>query len=103
MYVAVIPNRRSPPAILLRESYRENGKTKNRTVANLSSWPAEKIEQLRAVLRGERLLPAAQESRSFAPCRTAMVWRRSGRRTASISNPFCPAEPRSGSATSRRP
>jgi Transposase DDE domain len=60
MYVAVIPNRRSPPAILLRESFRENGKTKNRTIANLSSWPAEKIEQLRAVLRGERLLPAAQ-------------------------------------------
>ena len=60
MYVAVIPNRRSPPAILLRESFRENGNTKNRTIANLSSWPAEKIEQLRAVLRGERLLPAAQ-------------------------------------------
>jgi hypothetical protein len=59
MYVAVIPNRRSPPAILL-ESYRENGKTKNRTIANLSNWPAEKIEQLRAVLRGDRLLPAAQ-------------------------------------------
>ena len=60
MYVAVIPNRRSPPAILLRESYREAGKTKNRTLANLSDWPAERIEQLRAVLRGERLLPAAE-------------------------------------------
>ena len=60
MYVGVIPNRQSPPAILLRESYRENGKTKNRTLANLSSWPAEKIEQLRAVLRGDRLLPVAQ-------------------------------------------
>jgi hypothetical protein len=59
MYVAVIPNRGSPPAILLRESFRENGKTKNRTLANLSSWPAERIELLRAVLRGERLLPAA--------------------------------------------
>jgi Transposase DDE domain len=60
MYVAVIPNRGSPPAILLREGYRENGKTKNRTLANLSHWPAERIEQLRAVLRGERLLPASQ-------------------------------------------
>jgi Transposase DDE domain len=59
MYVAVIPNRGSPPAILLREGYREAGKTKNRTLANLSHWPAERIEQLRAVLRGERLLPAA--------------------------------------------
>jgi DDE family transposase len=60
MYVAVIPNRGSPPAILLREGYREAGKTKNRTLANLSSWPAERIELLRAVLRGERLLPATE-------------------------------------------
>jgi DDE family transposase len=60
MYVAMIPNRGSPPAILLREGYRENGKTKNRTLANLSRWPAERIDQLRAVLRGERLLPASQ-------------------------------------------
>src|SRR5712691_10714657 len=60
MYVAVIPNRASPPAILLRESYREAGKTKNRTLANLSRWPAERIEQLRAVLRGDKLLPAAE-------------------------------------------
>src|SRR5258705_10868824 len=59
MYVAVIPNRGSPPAILLRESYREAGKTKNRTLANLSRWPAERIEQLRAVLRGDKMLPAA--------------------------------------------
>ncbi len=58
MYVAIIPNRGSPPAILLRESYREEGKTKNRTLKNLSDWPAERIEQLRAVLRGEVLLPA---------------------------------------------
>ena len=60
MYVAIIPNRGSPPAILLRESYREAGKTKNRTLANLSGWPAERIEQLRAVLRGDKLLPAAE-------------------------------------------
>jgi hypothetical protein len=60
MYVAVVPNRGSPPAILLRESYREAGKTKNRTLANLSRWPAERIEQLRAVLRGDKLLPTAE-------------------------------------------
>src|SRR5258708_20054273 len=59
MYVAVIPNRGSPPAILLRESFREAGKTRNRTLANLSRWPAERISQLRAVLRGDKLLPAA--------------------------------------------
>src|ERR1700751_1234198 len=60
MYVAVIPNRGSPPAILLRESYREAGKTRNRTLANLSRWPAERIDQLRAVLRVDKLLPAAE-------------------------------------------
>ncbi len=39
MYVVRVPNRESPPAILLRESYREAGKVKNRTLANLSAWP----------------------------------------------------------------
>jgi len=53
MYVAAIPNRKSPPAILLRESYREGGRVRNRTLANLSHWPAAKIEALRAVLRGQ--------------------------------------------------
>src|SRR3954468_5107027 len=57
MYVAVVPNRNSPPAILLRESYSEDGKTKKRTLKNLSDWPAERIEQLRAVLRGDELVP----------------------------------------------
>src|SRR5438046_5670285 len=60
MYVAVVPNRGSPPAILLRESYREAGKTKNRTLANLSRWPTERVEQLRAVLRGDRLPPTTE-------------------------------------------
>jgi hypothetical protein len=60
MHIDVVPNRGSPPAVLLRESYREDGKTKKRTLANLSTWPAERIEQLRAVLRGERLLPASE-------------------------------------------
>jgi hypothetical protein len=61
MYVTVVPNRGSPPAILLRETYRENGKVKNRTLANLSKWKPEKIAALRAVLRDERLLPAGGE------------------------------------------
>src|SRR5271170_5914305 len=60
MHVDVVPNRGSPPAILLRESYREDGKTRKRTLANLSDWPAEQVEQLRAVLRGDRLLPARE-------------------------------------------
>src|SRR5215475_8365418 len=53
MYVAVVPNRNSPPAILLRESYREGGRVKNRTLANLSDWPSARIEALRALLRDE--------------------------------------------------
>src|SRR5579863_7492644 len=52
MYVVAVPNRNSPPAILLRESYREDGKVKNRTLANLSSWPATQVESLRQVLKG---------------------------------------------------
>src|ERR1700761_9401343 len=70
MYVAVIPNRDSPPAILLRENYREAGKTKNRTLANLSRWPAERIEQLRAVLRGDKPLPPLRRWKSSVRCRT---------------------------------
>jgi Transposase DDE domain len=53
MYVVEIPNRDSPPAILLRESFRENGQVKNRTLANLSSWPSSRVEALRRLLRGE--------------------------------------------------
>jgi len=53
MYVARVPNRGSPPAILLRESYREDGKVKNRTLANLSHWPTDKVDDLRRVLKGQ--------------------------------------------------
>ena len=56
MYVATVPNRSSPPAILLREAFRLHGKVKNRTLANLSRWPPEKIEALRRVLKGETAL-----------------------------------------------
>src|ERR1700751_2738701 len=55
MYVARVPNRNSPPAYLLREGYREDGKVKSRTLANLSHWPIAKIERLREVLRDEVL------------------------------------------------
>ena len=60
MYVTVVPNRDSPPAVLLRESYRDGDKVKNRTIANLSKWPEEKVAALRAVLRGDKLLPAGE-------------------------------------------
>jgi Transposase DDE domain len=60
MYVAVVPNRGSAPAVLLRESYRDGEKVKNRTLKNLSDWPADRIELLRAVLRGDALVPAGK-------------------------------------------
>lgn len=59
MYVALVPNRHSPPAYLLREGYREDGKVKSRTLANLSHWPLAKIDRLRRVLRDEVLSGAA--------------------------------------------
>ena len=60
MYIATVPNRNSPPAILLRESYRENGKVKSRTLANLSSLPPPAIEMLRLHFKGQNLVPAEQ-------------------------------------------
>ena len=53
MHVDRIPNRTSPPAYLLRETYREDGKVKKRTLANITHWSAAKIEALRRLLRDE--------------------------------------------------
>ena len=61
MYVATIPNRNSPPAILLRESYRENGKVKTRTLANLSHLPKYAIDLIRRSLKGERFVSVDQD------------------------------------------
>ncbi|MCI0407378.1 MAG: IS1634 family transposase [Acidobacteria bacterium] len=58
MYIATVPNRGSPPAVLLRESIREGRRVKTRTLANLSHWPAQKIEALRSLLRGDTLVRA---------------------------------------------
>jgi hypothetical protein len=53
MYITRVPNRGSPPAVLLRESFRENGKVKTRTLANLSRWPEHKIDKLQRALKGQ--------------------------------------------------
>ena len=53
MYVTKVPNRSSPPAVLLRESYRDGGKVRTRTLANLTDWPDAKVEALRRVLKGD--------------------------------------------------
>ena len=52
MYIESVPNRNSPPAILLRESYRDAGKVRKRTLANLSKWPTSLVEGLRVLLKG---------------------------------------------------
>lgn len=57
MHIAKVPNRNARPSYLLRETYREDGKVKNRTLANLSKLPPERIETLRAALRGDPLVP----------------------------------------------
>ena len=62
MYIESVPNRNSPPAILLRESYRDAGKIKKRTIANLSDWPIEIVEGLRTLLKGGKVAPTDQES-----------------------------------------
>ncbi|SRR6266702_2249524 len=60
MYVARVPNRGSPPAVLLRESYRAAGKVRNRTLANLSAWPEAKVDALSRVLKGQSALAALE-------------------------------------------
>ena len=61
MYIESVPNRNSPPAILLRESYRDAGKVRKRTLLNLSDWPRERVEGLRALLKGGVVVPAGTE------------------------------------------
>ncbi len=62
MYIEAVPNRNSPPAILLRESYREGGKVRKRTLCNLSDWPTSYIEGLRGVLKGGTVIPAERDA-----------------------------------------
>src|SRR5215211_5529825 len=68
MYVARVPNRGSPPAVLLRESYREGGRVRNRTLANLSGWPQAKVDALARVLKGQQ--PAAALEGAFEVTRS---------------------------------
>ncbi len=62
MYIEAVPNRNSPPAILLRESYRAGGKVRKRTLCNLSDWPTAHIEGLRGVLKGGTVIPAERDA-----------------------------------------
>src|SRR5216684_3773698 len=62
MFIETVPNRASPPAVLLRESYRdENGRTQKRTLANLSKLPGDVVAALKAILKGGTLIGAGPE------------------------------------------
>lgn len=61
MYIETVPNRGSPPAILLRESYRLDGKVKKRTLLNLSDWPHNVVDGLRALLKGGSVMPSGDD------------------------------------------
>jgi len=62
MYIEAVPNRHSPPAILLRESYRDGGKVKKRTLLNLSDWPRERIAGFKMLLNGGTVIPKSQQA-----------------------------------------
>jgi Transposase DDE domain len=62
MYIEAVPNRSSPPAILLRESYREHGKVKKRTLCNLTDWPTALVEGFKALLKGGAVVPPGQDA-----------------------------------------
>jgi hypothetical protein len=62
MYIESVPNRGSPPAILLRESYREGGKVKKRTLLNLSDWPQDRITGFKMLLKGGTVIPSDRQA-----------------------------------------
>ncbi len=82
MYIEAVPNRNSPPAILLRESYREDGKIKKRTLLNLTDWPTELVEGFRTLLKGGKASPVGEDPDHFAPLLAAWSCRRRARRLA---------------------
>jgi hypothetical protein len=79
MFIETVPNRDSPPAVLLRESYRdEHGRSQKRTLANLSKLPRDMIDTLKAVLKGATVVGTARRSwKSSARYLTAMLQQRS--------------------------
>jgi len=62
MYIETVPNRNSPPCILLRESYRQRGKVKKRTIVNITNWPVALVEGLRILLRGGQAIENFEQS-----------------------------------------
>ena len=67
MYITAVPHRNSPPALLLRESFRDGDKVRTRTLANLTSWAPERIEALRRALKGDLMASRGTCNPSVAP------------------------------------
>ena len=78
MYVKTVPNRNSRPAILLRDGWREGKRVRKRTLANLTEWPSDKVEALRRLLKGERLV-AAEDAFVIERCCPMAMSRRCSR------------------------
>jgi hypothetical protein len=76
MYVERIANRSSPPAILLRRAIVTADKIRKRALANLTDWPAAKIEALRRGLRGEAVAAVGREALSMQRSLPMVMWRR---------------------------
>jgi hypothetical protein len=78
MYIESVPNRNSPPCVLLRESRREGRKVVKRTLLNLTSWPSELVEDFRRLLKGGRVVDDLSQAfevvRSLAHGHVAAVW-----------------------------
>jgi Transposase DDE domain len=105
MYIETVPNRGSPPAILLRESYREGKGIRKRTLLNLSRWPAEHVEGLRGVLKGGVVLPPGEQpfavERSLPHGAVAAVL--GATRAIGLDRIIGPREPRGSDPESCRP
>ena len=82
MYIESVPNRSSPPAVLLRGSWREGGRVRKRTLANLSGWPPALVEGFRVLLRGGTAVPRPGTpsilSVPFPMATSPRCWERSG-------------------------
>jgi hypothetical protein len=98
MYIESVPNRSSPPAILLRESYREAGKVKKRTLLNLSDWPNERIAGFKALLKGGIVIPKDHDGtvqKAPSTCHGGLAGcSRSAMGIRFIANPCCRFRPR---------
>ena len=66
MYIEKVPNRNSPPCILLRESYRQEGKVHKRTLANLSKLPDDLIEGIGQLIKGGRVIEGNADTLAIA-------------------------------------